>query len=77
MGETETAGGHLVMEEGFLIKTEHTNQTYKIIFEASGVHMGRYGLILCENESYTNDLAIGIIFDQILDHDQIKNVYNC
>ena len=27
--------------------------------------MGRYGLILSENESYTNNLAIGINFDPI------------
>ena len=30
-----------------------------------GLHMGRYGLILCANESYTNNLAIGINFDPI------------
>ena len=45
-----------------------------MIFEVSGVHMGRYGLILCENESYTNNLAIGTCFDPILCHEQIKNV---
>ena len=36
-----------------------------MIFEVSGVHMGRYGLILCANESYTNNLAIGTDFDLI------------
>ena len=36
-----------------------------MIFEVSGVHMGRYGLILCANESYTNNLAFGINFDLI------------
>ena len=35
-----------------------------MIFEVSGVHMGRYGLILCANESYTNNLAIGINFEE-------------
>ena len=35
-----------------------------MIFEVSGVHMGRYGLILCANESYTNNLAFGINFDE-------------
>ncbi len=30
-----------------------------------GLHMGRYGLILCANESYTNNLAIGTDFDLI------------
>jgi len=30
-----------------------------MIFEVFGIYMGRYGLILCANESYTNNLAIG------------------
>ncbi len=44
-----------------------------IIFEVSGVHMGRYGLILCANESYTNNLDIGINFDLISAYTKIKN----
>ena len=31
-----------------------------------GIHMGRYGLILGANESYTNDIAIGINVDPLL-----------
>ena len=46
------------------------------MFEVRRVHIGRYGPILCENESYTNNLAIGTIFDPILGHEQIKNVYD-
>ena len=34
--------------------------------------MGRYGLILCANESYTNNLAFGINFDPILAHKKHK-----
>ena len=45
-----------------------------MIFEVLGIYMGRYGLILCENESYTNNLAIGTMFDPILGREQIKNV---
>ena len=44
-----------------------------MIFEVSGVHMGRYGLILCANESYTNNLAIGINVDPIPAYKQIKH----
>ncbi len=34
-------------------------QIYKFIKKGGiGLHMGRYGLILCANESYTNNLAI-------------------
>ena len=41
-------------------------QIYKFIKKGGiGLHMGRYGLILCANESYTNNLAIGINFDLI------------
>ena len=36
--------------------------------------MGRYGLILCANESYTNNIAIGINFDPIWGHKKITNV---
>ena len=43
-----------------------------MIFEVSGVHMGRYGLILCANESYTNNLAIGINFDPIPAYNKIE-----
>ena len=44
-----------------------------MIFEVSGVHMGRYGLILCANESYTNNLAFGINFDLISAYRKTKN----
>ena len=41
-------------------------QIYKFIKKGGiGLHMGRYGLILCANESYTNNLAIGINVDLI------------
>ena len=47
------------------------------MFEVLGVYMGRYGLILCENESYTNNLAIGINFDQIWGHqNQMYKIVN-
>ena len=45
-----------------------------MIFEVSGVHMGRYGLILCANESYTNNLAFGIIFDLISAYKKTKYI---
>ena len=35
--------------------------------------MGRYGLILCTIESYTNNLAIGINFDPIPAYQKIQN----
>ena len=44
------------------------------ICEGLGGYMGRYGLTLYENESYTDNLAMGIIFDPILGHEQIKHV---
>ena len=47
-----------------------------MIFEVSGVHMGRYGLILCANESYTNNLAFGINFDLISAYNKSKNIKN-
>ena len=43
------------------------------MFEVLGVYMGRYGLILCENESYTNNLAIGTNFDLILAYKKTTN----
>ncbi len=49
-------------------------QIYKFIKKGGiGLHMGRYGLILCANESYTNNLAIGTIVDPISGHIKSKN----
>ena len=40
------------------------------------LYMGRYGLLLCANESYTNNLALGINFDNIAVYPGIKkNTY--